>query len=268
MVKEEQNKESSTIPIKYGVNRLYRYRSIKSEELQGIFENNEIYLPNPISFNDPFECRPNLIIHKGLISRELYIRRLRKELRPHFNKRQEELYKREIKMILSNKERLHKMYENFMIGIGIYCLSTIKDDILMWSHYSDSHKGLCLEFDTTKEIILFGQALKVNYSEEYPSIDVINIALGKDYEYRKAVLTKSKHWEYEQEWRILKPKPLGGPGKYQFQPELLTGVILGALICPEDKQKILDWVQNYPTKLSLFQAKINRTKYQLDIEPI
>jgi hypothetical protein len=207
-------------------------------------------------------------MHKQKLSTELYIRGLRKRLRPNYNKRQAEGYISNVKIILSDTERLQKVYENFMIVTGIYCLSKIMDDILMWSHYSDSHKGLCLEFDTTKEIMLFGQAFKVNYSNEYPSIDVIKIAVGKGNEYRKAVLTKSKHWEYEQEWRILKPKSLGGPGKHRFPPELLTGVILGALISPEDKDKVLNWVKNFPTKIALFQAKINRTKYQLDIESI
>lgn len=263
-----ENKELSKIPSQCGINRLYRYRSIISKELQGIFENREIYIPSPTSFNDPFESRPNLIISKGSISRDRYIRGLRKRLRPDMNNQQERQYIRDIKIMLSDADSLHKMYDNYMIGTGIYCLSTIMDDILMWSHYSDAHKGLCLEFDTTKEIMLFGQALKVNYSDEYPSIDVIKIAVGKEDEFRKAVLRKSKHWEYEQEWRIIKPKTIGGPGKYSFQPELLTSVILGALICPEDKQKVLDWVQNYPTKITLYQAKINRTKYQLDIEPI
>lgn len=141
-----------------------------------------------------------------------------------------------------------------------------RDDILMWSHYTDGHKGLCLEFDPTKEITLFGQALKVRYSYDYPSVNIINI--GEPEEFRKALLTKSKHWEYEQEWRIVKPKDEGGQGIHRFQPELLTGVILGALISPEDKDKVLNWVKNYPTNITLYQAKISRTKYQLDIEPI
>lgn len=56
MVREEQIKEFSSILARYGINRLYRYRSMKSRELPGVFEKSEIYLPNPTSFNDPFEC--------------------------------------------------------------------------------------------------------------------------------------------------------------------------------------------------------------------
>lgn len=259
-------KEDELIAINH-VNRLYRYRRMDSKELEGIFINREIYLLNPTEFNDPFECRPNLIKHESSLSRELYIKNMAKRLRPNINKRYRERYFNEIRMILSDVERMNIVYENYIKEIGFYCLSAVCDDILMWGHYSKGHRGICLEFDTTKNVSLFDVAFKVSYNEEYPPlVDIINI--GKSDEYRKALLTKSKHWEYEKEWRIIKPKDLGGPGKHKFLPELLTGVILGASISLEDKDKVLDWVRNYPTKLTLYQAKINRTKYQLEIEPI
>ena len=48
----------------------------------------------------------------------------------------------------------------------IYCLTPIPNNILMWSHYADNHKGICLEFDTS--IRLFGTAREVDYRETYP----------------------------------------------------------------------------------------------------
>ncbi|MBU4356726.1 MAG: hypothetical protein KJ822_15515, partial [Proteobacteria bacterium] len=74
--------------------------------------------------------------------------------------------------------------------------------------------------------------------------------------------------EYEEEWRVIKTEPEGGPGLRQFRPEILTGVIFGALISSKHKQKIMDWILKYPTKIVLYQARINETKYQLNIEPI
>lgn len=219
-------------------------------------------------FNDPFECRQNMIIHDGRLSKELYIKQSAKraKLKHNLTKHQENNLVREYRLILNDKHRMEKIYEDLVVQVGVYCLSTINDDILMWSHYSEGHRGLCLQFDTTKDFNLFDQALKVSYDDRYPSIDILNI--GYLDEYQKALLTKSKHWEYEQEWRILKPGLLGGPGKRSFPPELLTGVIFGALIPDEDKNIVMDWVKNFPTKLNLYQAKISREKYQLDIEPI
>jgi len=31
--------------------------------------------------------------------------------------------------------------------IGVSCFSQEEDNLLMWSHYADKHKGLCLKFD-------------------------------------------------------------------------------------------------------------------------
>lgn len=165
---------------------------------------------------------------------------------------------------LLNHENLERAYEKFLRDTGVYCLSEKNNDILMWSHYSDGHKGLCIEFDASQEDTIFWEATKVVYQEEYPVVNIMDI--GRPEEFRKALLTKSKHWEYEQEWRILRFKREGGLGSYSFPPNLLIGIILGALIEQQDKNKILHWISGYPKKINVYQARINRTKYQLDIE--
>ena len=78
-------------------------------------------------------------------------------------------------------------------------LTESADDILMWSHYADSHRGVCLRFST--EIGFFKDAQQVVYQDERP---VVNLIRDTPHVYqRKAVLYKSCHWEYEEEWRII-----------------------------------------------------------------
>ena len=36
---------------------------------------------------------------------------------------------------------------NYVNSLGIFCLSERSDDILMWSHYSNGHRGVCLQFN-------------------------------------------------------------------------------------------------------------------------
>jgi len=48
----------------------------------------------------------------------------------------------------------------------LYCLTPDPCSTLMWSHYADNHRGICLEFDTTNP--LFSDALEVAYRSEYP----------------------------------------------------------------------------------------------------
>jgi hypothetical protein len=136
---------------------------------------------------------------------------------------------------------------------------------LMWSLYSDSHRGFCLEFDSSIEGTLFGEAFKVTYSSEYPTVNVMDIAKAE--EFQKALLTKFIGWDNQKEWRILKTEQEGGPSHYRFSPSLLTGLIFGALMGVGDKKTILKWVDKFPTEILLYQACLNRKQYQVDIVP-
>lgn len=95
----------------------------------------------------------------------------------------------------------------FWNRIGILCLSECYDNLLMWAHYADSHKGFVIEFD--EQNTFFDQRVsqndelrylrKVQYSETRPSRPFADI------DSLDAFLTKSSHWAYEQEWRMLLP---------------------------------------------------------------
>ncbi|MFH1480086.1 MAG: DUF2971 domain-containing protein [Pseudomonadota bacterium] len=252
----------------YRVKHLYRYRSMESRGLEDIFEKRRIYLPDPTLFNDPFECRPKLTYHESTLKRGKYLKGITKERFPGADKRtiKKLMRKKAKKQLLTDIEHLKKAYEAFVKTIGVLCLSEKNDDILMWSHYSDAHRGICLQFDSSKEGTLFWEALKVIYQEEYPVVNVMD--MRNPDEFRKALLTKSDHWQYEQEWRILKTEEEGGSDIYPFSAELLTGVVLGALIPDDDRKEVLDWISVYPSNVKLYQARISRMKYQLDIEPV
>jgi hypothetical protein len=77
-------------------------------------------------------------------------------------------------------------------------------NVLMWSHYADSHKGFCVRyefegglFDTTihpkKDKLLFVD--KIRYSE--------TIDIGDEPSIRMALLEKSNFWKYEKEMRLV-----------------------------------------------------------------
>jgi len=87
---------------------------------------------------------------------------------------------------------------------GVICFSEKPDEILMWSHYSDNHKGICLEFTAEKgtDLSNLDKNHKVEYLAEYPRLmltDFVNNDLAKAS--IKVMWTKAKIWEYENEWR-------------------------------------------------------------------
>ena len=131
--------------------------------------------------------------------------------------------------------------------IRVSCFSSFKsiDDflknILMWSHYSDNHRGFCVEYDMSsfkksfeenvspddfhhnKDIYLDGKMrfsikaglFPVMYGSQVVSLPtrellkskIVSNKLISSYNIDKAVyrsyLTKSSNWSYENEWRII-----------------------------------------------------------------
>lgn len=216
IAREEQIKALLKTPQLCEIRKLNRYRSMESLELEWIFTRRETYLPMPVDFNDPFECRPIINFYRSGLKRDLFLREMALKNIPSNNRKaRKELIKEADRRLRSDPEIIKNVYEHFLENTGLYCLSEKKEDILMWSHYSEGHRGVCIEFDAfldaaTSRMMLFGQALKVNYSEELrPSVNAVEI--GQPAEYQKALLTKSSHWNYEKEWRVIKTEGEGGP---------------------------------------------------------
>ena len=214
--REEQIKELLKTPNLCGIRKLYRYRSMGALELEGIFTGRQIYLPKPTEFNDPFECRPRLKLSMSRLERDLYAKGMVRRKFPSADKKSRKglISEAKIKLASNQESRFKEVYEDFLDNTGLYCLSEVNDDILMWSHYADGHKGLCLEFETIIDAMhaysmLFGSAIEVTYSEERPILNILK--RGEPMEYQKALLTKSNHWNYEKEWRIVNSPAEGGP---------------------------------------------------------
>lgn len=247
----------------YSVSHLYKYRSMRSEGLEEIFTKRQVYLNDATTFDDPFESRPQITYHQDWVKRERYLKQLIQQNYPSADKKTRNKLREEKRHFFIDLNILKSAYDIFIKSTGIYCLTEKNNELLMWSLYSESHKGLCLEFDASKQGTLFCEALKVIYQEGYPEVNIMD--MGNTAEYQKALLTKSLHWQYQEEWRIIKPKPSGGPGYYAFPPELLTGVILGSLMSDPDKALLMRWVDKYPVKINVFEARLNDIRFQIDI---
>jgi hypothetical protein len=76
---------------------------------------------------------------------------------------------------------------------GLLCFSKTWKNPLLWGHYADKHRGICLGFEVSGDILE-----KVTYvKERFPRPAVF------DEEFMKKVLfTKFDHWRYEQEYRV------------------------------------------------------------------
>jgi hypothetical protein len=101
---------------------------------------------------------------------------------------------------------------------------------LMWSHYGDQHRGLCIGYSIPKAAE--GDLHKISYGGSRKiEASAVNAMLEGDADARaqvdKAVLTrKAASWRYEREWRLLGLRGL------QRSPLELEEIIFG-MRCPD-----------------------------------
>lgn len=124
---------------------------------------------------------------------------------------------------------------NIKNHVGICSFSTKRDDILMWSHYADANKGICLVFNKDKLInnLNINVHGEMDYDENMPNGKFDN---DKNYGILKAdkgyFIHKFENWGYEAEYRFVKLYDhlieIGDSERLiSFTPDCLEGIIIG-----------------------------------------
>jgi len=278
-----------------GIKHLYKYRSIDKNTLK-ILGNHELYFAKLSEFNDPWEGKPNLVVNGNQRSINCYCKSLVKKYladSPEFSRISPQ------ERIALGQQLLNRLRRNpqqhfqdslwrIISNYGILSLSENPDHPLMWSHYADSHKGICIEFDTSSHY--FSYAYQVYYEQHFPTVCVDTESPRNDDKIAHiAILTKASFWSYEQEWRIVFPlqteeekssqiktvdssiaKELiglhnGGSIAYKFPPQAITAIIFGAQISTENKKSITKIVKEHLPHSQLKEAKLHSTEFKLEI---
>lgn len=130
----------------------------------------------------------------------------------------------------------------------------------MWSHYADSHRGICFCF---REVAVSSPLYfyKVKHATERPVIDIIEEMTIADYQ--KLVMVKAAEWAYERELRMIDYR--SPPGFRSFPSNMLTGVVLGARISSDDEAFILELVRKRNPEIDVLRARLSEERYCLDI---
>ena len=78
-----------------------------------------------------------------------------------------------------------QMYNGLIRLYRVYCLSEVCDSPLMWAHYTDSHTGICLDFDAlAAPFTQQNGATKVSYRATYPAFDMTARGAGYKFSFR------------------------------------------------------------------------------------
>ena len=251
----------------------YKYRPMSSpeaiERVEQILLRDEICFAPSSSFNDPFDLNPVFLLDASVEKQRDDFLRLSRKFRPDLSDEKHlaeadrvmktSLSPSDIEVTTNTIQREHQRAMSTLVGT--FCVSEKCDDLLVWAHYADSHRGVCLEFDGFGALMAHAQ--KVNYqSTRQPINPYVD---DRDAMLTKALLTKSEHWNYEVEWRLLRVDE--GPGLVRFRPNNLTGVVVGALATNETIRTLKNWASKRFVPLKMYRARTSNKEFKLLVDP-
>jgi hypothetical protein len=240
---------------------LYKYGSAK--DLQYYLQDRTLLINHVRKFQDPFEFKPwfKHATYKAVTHRAT-----------QEGKRGPKLKRGARGWTAMKEENLRAVeaeHERTLDRIGVACFSSIHDHLLMWAHYAQNHKGLCFGFDTTVTNLQFRP---VKYHTQRPCYcgtkALMNVDVRKTAE--AVALTKSTHWKYEKEYRLIvhwSGEPF--PQTLKFPPHLLQSVVFGVRCEQKTKDAAFKLAADDEfCGLTFYQATFHPKKFALQFEEV
>lgn len=254
---------------------------MKPESFARIFTEGTIYFSIPRDFNDPWDCRP--CFNKSALDdpqvHERTIRYLVNNGKKWNTPLSEKEHSRREQIMRSDRKFLEWMVDQMTSAMEgaiqnqyrVYCLSPQPDSILMWSHYADKSKGLCLEFSIHNE--LFCSALQVQYHSRYPVFSVSDTDEDANF---GPLVSKSVDWAYEQEFRVIATEhpfvfqdvPTANQGFVGLPQGALQSVIVGPLMSEPNRKLVRQVIQKSGWNVALMAASFVPDQYKFEIRPL
>jgi len=152
--------------------------------------------------------------------------------------------------------------DNELGDAGVLSLSATWDSALMWSHYADEHRGICIEYDTRDQG--HPRLEKVNYKAAR-AVKASDLWLWKakgDEAAKRRVFdtyyySKSWEWHYEKEWRDVSEN--NGVRSLPFQ---ITAVLFGLRCDPSVIKSMVKLLAGYP-QIKLWQMLPKNDSFEL-----
>lgn len=257
---------------------IYKFRDWKDPYHKNVLMENQLYLPTPNMFNDPFDCRIP-IDYRHLATKEKierfahgFIDRHQDFIAENGLSHKEE-FEKLVYDLTNDLEGFQSRHEEELFAMqdlhyGVLSMSTKWDNILMWSHYADLHRGVCYGFweEKLRNSELFGKGGPVGYNPDnvFPFINPFeeNIMIKGFTETHN----KANVWNYESEYRLFKLFFPGIPSKDDriktIPDDFFAEIILGIKMSEEHKKEIIEIAKR--KGLKIYQAVKVPFEFKID----
>ncbi len=188
-------------------------------------------------------------------------------------------------MVRNARKAIKNIVDDTRNNKGILSLSENRSNLLMWSHYCDSHRGFVIGFYGLHDYFQKGIPDRrgglrpVEYLQARPSLPPFEKFSEEDVA-KILLFRKSPHWSYEQEMRMLhniqyadetpEKKDDGGHSVYlfKFPTETVMEIILGCQMSNPKREEITAIVKEKYPSAKLYQAIKSKTDFELIIKEV
>ena len=215
----------------------YKFRACNDYLFQSL-KNENVGLTSPKYFNDPFDCPILELLNNdedfSQIIRQAYNECLKISC-----------FSSNLKLPRIDKEQQLIREEKRQGATSEYL------NELMWAHYADSHKGVCIKYHFPNSITqLAGDHNSVIcYFKDvtYSNKDISQYSYKEAINMYDAFFLKGKQWEYENELRLLYFNLEGEEGFHSIEAKNCIEAIYFGLKCSQENQdKIIEILKDTP----------------------
>lgn len=154
---------------------------------------------------------------------------------------------------------------------GMICMSKVVDDVLLWSHYGDKHKGMALAFNFPVN----SGVVEMKYVHQPVAIDLsgdCGRSQKQDDAFACLLTQKYDGWKYEEECRFILDLPdTREDGHYwkELTPDFLAGVVLGCL-CADNETDIESRLTSHgfvSAAGAVSRVRMHPTQFKMEMPP-
>lgn len=246
--------------------RIYKYVGLEDAIKYILIEKNTLKFSHPNDFNDPFDCYEGFINFSNVPSFFINEEKVAKQLNPSITK---ETISKTIAILRNSNER-NKFFRETKNKYKISCFSKTYDNVLMWSHYANKNSGVCIGFEfpiepLPKDFII----CPVIYKDVVVPFDAYANPHRIIFHW---LLTKSHHWEYEQEVRAIikeNSRKLSADGIYEIEKGWIKEIIFGCKVSTKEVEKTIRLIRKNGYKNILIKKmSINPNNFSLKEDTI
>lgn len=182
---------------------------------------------------------------------------------------------------MRNLPRFREETRALMADSKLLCLTIAPDNVLMWTHYADQHRGVVLRFRSVEGLDSpWTEAQPVNYLRHMPVLmdedfmaNMLSGRVSMDVSAltNRIVFTKSEAFAYEQEWRLCSGAGRNASAAFEdlgFHPWELDQVVFGSKIAEESRLAIGGLAERHYPHARLLNAANHPERFDIELRQL